>query len=144
MPDDPIDSQAWTGGLNPEDASPASSSARGKRSRSNLARVISSVALGATAVIVFFVNYHGIKHETGPATVSWVRFNPAHWGAKQWVPNKWIVHFSLDKEDGDLVLDGPPIDWLTAKKNIVVTYGRGRIYNDIVVEDVKPAPSLAY
>ena len=49
------------------------------------------------------------------------------------------MHFSLGKDDGDLVLNGPPVDWLTAKKSIVVTYGRGRLYNDIVVEDVKPA-----
>ena len=102
-----------------------------------------SVAIGAAAVIVFLVNNHGIKQETGPATVSWVRFDPAHWGAKQWVPDHWVVHFSLTKDDGDLVLDGPPVDWLTPKKHILVTYGRGRLYNDIIVKDIKPTSSPA-
>ena len=139
MSPDPADSSAWTG--LPRD--PALRPHPLNRAASARQKLIAIGCLFGGVMVAFGINGIHVTSQTGPAEVSWVRFIPAHWGNKTWVPDTWDVHISLQREDADLVLNQAPPEWLTIHKPLRVTYGHGRLYTNIILQDVSPGGSSA-
>ncbi len=97
------------------------------------------VATFGLVIVVLLINGFHTEHRIELGEVSWVHLIPAHYERTVWKNDKWDVHISLKKDDCDIILDQPPPDWLTLHKLLVVTYSHGHVYNDILLEDVKPS-----
>jgi hypothetical protein len=127
-----IDTRRWTG-LN--DDPPLDPVQRRK--------VILLAWLGAAAffLILGTINSIGMSSQTASATLFGTDHVPAQWVGRQWSEEHWNLRLLVNGEDAVMRLQSPPPAWAIPGRQVIVTYGHGRLFHDIQVQNLQPAPS---
>lgn len=101
--------------------------------------VVALLGAATSFMIIAALNSVGIASQTAPGTLFGTDHVPARWVGRHWSEEHWNLRLFLNGEDAIMTLRRPPPDWAMPGQRVMITYGHGRLFHDVLVQELRPA-----